>query len=186
MATPPIFSAGAVLTAAQMNQLGLFKVATGSLSTATTDFVECFTGDYRNYRIVISNVAFSGTGDLLFRMLDGTTPSTTSDYFWAMSGFKVVASAFNAEGNGQALGYTGISNNGANNLQIGAAVMDVHGPLLEQRTLNTSQAVGVVTDYYHRSGMSVHNRLLAYDGIRFFTNSAVTVTGNVTIYGYRD
>jgi hypothetical protein len=186
MATPPIFSAGAVLTAAQMNQLGLFKVATGSLSTATSDFVECFTGDYRNYRIVISNVAFSGTGDLYFRMLDGTTPSTTSDYFWAQNGLNILNANFTSNGNGQALAYTGISNNGANNLQIGAVVMDVHGPLLEQRTLITSQAIGVVTDYYQRNGMSVHNRLLAYDGIRFFTNSAVTVTGNVTIYGYRD
>jgi hypothetical protein len=184
--TYPSFTAGEVLTAADMNAVGLWKVASGSLSTATTDFVGCFTDDYRDYRIMISNVAFSGTGDLLFRMLDGTSPSTTADYFWAMSGFKVVASAFNAEGNGQTLGYTGISNTGADNLQIGAAVMDVHGPKLSQRTLNTSQAVGVVTDYYHRSGMSVHNRLLPYTGIRFFTNSAVTVTGTVTIYGYRN
>jgi hypothetical protein len=182
----PDFSPGEVLTAAAMDSIGLWKVASGSLSTATTDFVGCFTDNYRDYRIVISNVAFSGTGDLLFRMLSGSTPSTTSDYFWAMSGFKVVATTFNAEGNGQAFGYTGISNTGANNLQIGAGVMDVHGPKLSQRTLNTSQAVGVVTDYYQRSGMSVHNVLLPYDGIRFFTNSAVTVTGTVTIYGYRN
>jgi hypothetical protein len=182
----PDFSPGEVLTAAAMDSIGLWKVASGSLSTATTDFVGCFTSDYRDYRIVISNVAFSGTGDLFFRMLSASTPATGSDYFWAVNGLTIANTASSSAGSGQTLTYTGVSNTGANNLQIGNAVIDMHGPQLAQRTVNTSQAAGVITDYYHRTGMSAHNLTTAYDGIRFLTNSAVTVTGNVTIYGYRN
>jgi hypothetical protein len=186
MATPPVFTAGQILTAAQMNQIGLFEVASGTLATATTDFVGCFTDDYRDYRIMISNVAFSGTGELYFRMLNASSPDTTGNYFWALNGLTIANAATNSVGSGQTLAATGIANNGANGLQACAGVLDVRSPKLAQRTLNTSQAMGVLTDFYHRTGFSAHNVTTAFDGIRFLTNSAVTVTGNVQIYGYRN
>jgi hypothetical protein len=55
MATPPDFSSGAVLTAAQMNSVGLWKVASGSLSTATTNFQGCFTSDYRDIALSLTH-----------------------------------------------------------------------------------------------------------------------------------
>jgi hypothetical protein len=182
----PDFSPGEVLTAGAMDSIGLWKVASGSLSTATTDFVGCFTSNYRDYRIVIDNLAFSGTGDLYFRMLLGTTPATASDYFWAMNGLSSSNTALNTAAASQAFSYTGVSNNGANNLIAMASTLDVFGPQLAQRTLVLTHSIGVITDFYHRTGFTSHNLTTAYDGIRFLTNSAVTVTGNVTIYGYRN
>ena len=185
MPTPPDFTAGQILTASQMNQIGWFEVASGSLSTATTNFVGCFTNNYRDYRIVVSNVAFSGTGELYYRMLNASSPDVGTNYFWALNGLTIANAATNSVGSGQTLCATGIANNGANGLQVGAAVMDMHGPQLAQRTQVTSQAMCVLVDYYHRTGMSAHNGTTSFDGIQFLTNSAVTVTGTVNIYGYR-
>jgi hypothetical protein len=63
--------------------------------------------------------------------------------------------------------------------------MDIYGPQLAQRTLLTSNAVLYsAVGFGGRAGMTMHNVLTAFDGIQFLTLGA-TVTGNVTIYGYR-
>jgi hypothetical protein len=185
MATPPDFSVGQVLTSATMNKVGLWLVADGALSTATTDFVSCFNDDYRNYRIVISDITFNATGDLLFRMLSGSTPAAgATDYQWAFTGLTNASGATNSANTGTSFGFTGVSNNGANNIAIGGVSMDVYTPKIAIRTMVTASSVTYPTTFSHRHGMAVHNLTTAYDGIRFLTNSATTVTGNVRIYGY--
>lgn len=181
----PDFSPGEVLTAGHMDSVGLWRVASGTLAGATTDFVGCFSSNFDNYRIVIDRVAFSGTGDLFYRMLTGSTPDTTSNYFHAYNGLSTAAAALNSTGSAQTSGYIGISNNGANSLQIGHASFDIYSPNIAQRTFFVGAGSGVLTDFYNRTGMTAHNVLTAFTGLRLTTNSAVTVTGNVTIYGYR-
>jgi hypothetical protein len=183
--TYPSFSAGEVLRAADMNAVGLWRVGGGALSTATTDFVGCFTGDYTDYRIVIDQITWSGTGDLYFRMLDGTTPETSALYSWAYNGISAVNVAANSVGNGQDLGYLGTSNNGLNNSVVGSASFDIYAPNIAVRTLLTGSGIGVVTDFVSKVGIAAHNVGTAYNGIRLLTGSAVTMTGNVSIYGYR-
>ena len=60
MATPPTFSSGAVLTAAQMNGVGLWLVKTQTVGTAVSSVTVtgAFSADYDNYLIVMSG----GTG----------------------------------------------------------------------------------------------------------------------------
>ena len=60
MATPPDFSSGAVLTAAQMNSVGLWLVKTQVVGTAVNSVAVtgAFTSDYANYLITLTG----GTG----------------------------------------------------------------------------------------------------------------------------
>jgi len=183
------FTAGEVLTAADTNTYlansGLTYITGGALSTATTDFVGCFSSTYTNYRIVIDQIAWSGTAGINFRMLDGTTPATGGDYNYAYTGLSDSGSASNSSSSAQTLGFLGSENNGANNLLVGNLSFDIFAPNASQRTFFTGIGAGVITNFVQRSGFAVHNQLVAYTGIRLLTNSAVTMTGNVNIYGYR-
>jgi len=64
MATPPVFTAGSVLTAAQMNKIGLWEIDNQSVTTgASIVFTNCFSSDFDHYRILFRNTAKSDTGD---------------------------------------------------------------------------------------------------------------------------
>lgn len=65
MATPPDFSAGAVLTAAQMNKVGMWLVKTQTIGTAVTSVqvTDAFSADYDSYLITISGGAASAEGN---------------------------------------------------------------------------------------------------------------------------
>ncbi len=86
MATPPDFTVGQVLTAAQMNSIGLFRVTTctvssvgGTAATVSNGVVtigtgntsvtvnNAFSSDYQSYRIFIENLDTSGTASHLFQ-----------------------------------------------------------------------------------------------------------------------
>ena len=78
MATPPTFSSGAVLTAAQMNSVGLWLVKTQVVGTAVSSVsvTSAFSSDYNNYKIIYEGGASSASA-VLFRMqLNGITGAT--------------------------------------------------------------------------------------------------------------
>ena len=182
------FTTGEVLTAADTNTYlansGLVYVAGGALSSTATNFAGCFTSAYRDYRIVIDSVALSGAGDIYMQMLSGTTPDTSSNYFWYQNGIGHNGAAQNSNGGPTASAYTGININYGGPVG-GAAVLDCFAPTLAVITYFTSTANGYNGVYYNRTGGSVLNIQAGYDGIRFLTFSAVTMSGNVSIYGYR-
>ena len=61
MATPPVFSAGAVLTAAQMNAVGLWEIKSQTIGTGVTEVevTGAFSADYDSYLITINGGAAS-------------------------------------------------------------------------------------------------------------------------------
>jgi hypothetical protein len=63
--------------------------------------------------------------------------------------------------------------------------MDLNGPQIAQRTFGTTAGIGYASAFYSRTGFSHHNLTNAYNGIRILTNGAATMSGNVSIYGYR-
>jgi hypothetical protein len=182
----PDFAVGEVLTASAMDSIGLWKVTSGSLSGTSTNFAGCFTSDYENYRIVVSGLALSGSGDIYVKYLvTGTTPTTASSYFWALRGLTSGASSADNTGSAQALAYTGWSQGASGG--AGSLAMDVTTPFLStQETVVTCSAASYATNYVSRSGMFAFDALTSMTGIQFLTNTAATFsTGQVEIYGYR-
>lgn len=82
MAVPPVFVANQVLTAAQMNEVGAWHTySTDSPGTATTLQVNnCFSADYRHYRIYISGSSASA-GNLTLQ-LSAAGVAATTNYAW--------------------------------------------------------------------------------------------------------
>jgi hypothetical protein len=183
------FTTGEVLTAADTNtylaNAGLVYIDTKTLSTATTDLVGCFTSTYTNYLLVGNSLQTNSTADIYFQMLSGSTPATTADYFFAFLGLRSSNVTSNNAGASQTVGFTGFTNNGANNLPIGAFNLDVYAPQLAQRTFVKSSCTSYPTEMTTKDGTNLHNLTNAYNGIRFTTQTAATMGGTITIYGYR-
>lgn len=182
----PSFSAGEVLTATDMNAVGLWKITTGSLSSTATNFQSCFSSSYRNYLILIDSPSLSNTADIYVRFMSGSTPITGADYFWAFTGLSQDGTASTSAAINQTLGYTGFSQQSANGLVIGGIQLTVYGPNLAQRTFVKCATFSYAGSQSNtRDGGIRHNLTTAYDGIQFLTASAVTMSGTVTIYGYK-
>jgi hypothetical protein len=76
MATPPDFTTGAVLTAAQMNAVGLWLVKTQTVGSAVPDVTvtDAFSADYDNYKILYTGGTASGAvGPLNMKLGSSTT-----------------------------------------------------------------------------------------------------------------
>jgi hypothetical protein len=172
------FTAGETATASDTNTYlansGLVYITSGALSGTDT-----------HYKILIDDITPSASISLVFQFLVGVTPNTTADYNWAFTGLRTDAVAIDVNGQNQTFGFTGISGGVAAD-SVGFASLDVFGPqTTTMRTIVLSSAYSYPAEWGARNGGSHFNSFTAFDGIRFLTNSAATVTGNVTIYGYR-
>jgi|DEB0MinimDraft_10_1074344.scaffolds.fasta_scaffold124437_2 hypothetical protein len=82
MATPPVFTAGAVLTAAQMNGIGLWLVKSQTIGSAVSavTVTDAFSADYDNYLITVNGGVASTTnfGDM-------TLGSTATGYYMSQN-----------------------------------------------------------------------------------------------------
>ena len=79
MAVPPDFVAGQVLTAAQMNSVGLWLIKTQTIGTAVSSVqvTDAFSADYQNYRIVVAGGSCTNDTDLRL-----TLGATASGYYY--------------------------------------------------------------------------------------------------------
>lgn len=163
---------------------GLVYITRANLATNITDIVGCFSSTYDNYQIVIDSINPSGSLDIYWRLLTGSTPDTAASHSWYVDGYLDTGAASTSTASGQTLGYTGYTQT-VGSFVGGAIRMDVFGPNLNQRTLFLTEAHGYFGVFGHRSGGSSHSVVGQYTGIRLLTATAQTFAGNVTVYGYR-
>ena len=183
MATPPIFTAGAVLTAAQMNGIGLWVVKTETAFTAAASVTadNVFTSDFTNYCVLI-RYQTSTTGAISMKMrVGGVSASTnynTQDV--AASGTSLSGARLTAQTSAQIGTYT----NGAFPSLI---TLDLSGPQLAANTQFTSvdsHNLGGFTSIRYTTTVGNHSTATAYDGLELLVASG-NMTGTYTIYGYR-
>jgi hypothetical protein len=183
------FTTGEVLTAADTNTYlansGLVYITGGSLSTATTDFVGCFSSTFDNYRVVINAPAVSSAADIYFRLLIGTTP-TFVNYHYVVLGANTAGTTLNTFGVGSGEIYTGwTTTSGAAGLNVGLVVSDITSPFLAKRTGFTGSLFSYQTAFKHGTFGGIQDSDTSHTGLRISTLTAATLTGTVTIYGYR-
>jgi hypothetical protein len=167
------------------NETGLVKITAGTLSGTATNIVGCFSSDFTNYRIVIDSIVFSTAADLYWQLLNGTTPSA-GNYRWGYLGINSFGTTGNSNSNGANEAYTGVTVSAGEDGQLRSSLtMDIFAPNLAQRTFANNHAFAYIAGNALRIGFSMNNTSTAFDGIRFLTATAATVTGNVTIYGYQ-
>lgn len=194
MATPPVFSAGAVLTAAQMNKIGMWKITPTSVVNATigtygrvtvttqttASLNGIFTADFLNYRVIFKLTACSAASNLLCKLRASGTDSSASYTWSAIVTGNTGASAVSTSGAG-----TSINPNFLNNsIPRGQSVSEWFGPNEAANTTFT-----FVDDFNDtvaqqmRSGGGIHTVNTAYDGLTWSVSSG-TYSATIDVYGY--
>jgi hypothetical protein len=180
MATPPDFTAGQVLTAAQMNQVGLWLIASQTFSAATSvAFNNVFSTDYEEYSLVV-RYSTSSTNAVLYQNRLGTTDAASNynNQLLIIDGTSVTAA--------RSTGQTSLSLGSSTDGILGIATMRISGPFLAAPTLfeiATTRPVTVYTSVRGVNNMGNHSTATSYDGFRLFTSTG-TITGTATLYGY--
>jgi hypothetical protein len=177
MATPPVFSSGAVLTAAQMNSVGLWLISKSTIPASSLLYTTptVFSSDFDNYRVIIRGVKSSAVSDLLINF-----GGTTTGYY---------GSAYFDNYNGAVTG-TNRRNNGAN-LYIGGVETTLGEQVISMDIANPFIAMSTsINGGYYGNGYSGW-----FGGTQANATSFTTLTvrpatgtitgGTITVYGYR-
>lgn len=186
MATPPTFTSGEVLTAAQMNSIGSWKVTTYSFSGNTAPYVDnCFTSDFTNYKVYIN--MSSATADLVYmRFRNGSGDVTTANYAWAgyyISQFS--APTVTGEGSSGAVNYGRIG--WADASVVNNYNMDVMNPYDTGSTAwFCPHQQGGTGFQYARNMQGLFYGTGSMTGIKVFTANGYALTGTITVYGWRE
>lgn len=195
MATPPDFTVGQVLTAAQMNAVGLWKITptgattTGAGSSATVDsdgnvtiagnaatltINNCFSADYRCYKILIQGVDCSNAFADLFRLQFANTNNHIASMYADLYTGGISAFYRNNVTNVGNLGFC--SPDTDTNITF-----DVINPQLAQRTSwhGFSYTAGLANWF---SGQ--YNLTTQFTNITFLVSAGTFTGGRISIFGY--
>jgi hypothetical protein len=178
--TFPSFSAGEVLTATDMNAVGLWLVTSRTSTGATQQFNNVFTSDYRNYKIIITTSANSSSVDVTARMRVGGVDTAGTGY--STGGYRAQWSASGAVSALYDIGTSSFFMGRLDNtLAFGMCSVELFNPQNAQITSFNSQ-------FMDNSFLGNRIGRLAdttqYDGISIFLSA--TWAGTISIYGYRN
>ena len=180
MATPPDFTTGQVLTAAQMNAVGswLVKTQTVGSAVATVTVTGAFSADYDNYIVTYTGGTTTTTQDIRFRL-----GSASAGYY----GFYVYG-AYNsntvngvARSNQSSFEYFGQGSTVGNN---GYALLQ--NPFATTRTGFSSNTLGFGTTGASGTFNGFLNDATSYSALTLFIDSGTMTGGTIRVYGYRN
>jgi hypothetical protein len=173
----PVFAPFEILTADDMNAVGLWLTKTQTIGTAVSTVVvsDCFSADYQSYRVVVSGGAASGATSLTMS-LGGSTAS----YYY---GGTIVTYSTGA--------VTGTAGNNVASWVVGAgtsahlhADVSLHNVSLAE--ISTYHAYDGNPVSQARNWSGVHNVATAYTGFTLGATGGATMTGGtIRVYGYQ-
>lgn len=178
--TYPSFSVGEVLTAADMNAVGLWLVKTVTIGNGVTSVpvTSCFSADFDSYRIVVSGGTVNSNGSIAVQLNNST--GTTYGQFGYFGNFNTAT--LNAYGPPNLASWTDaiIASTAGY-----SAYIDISNPFVSGRiTTGKAHSVSTVSayDFYLRDTNTNSNTGFTLTPL----NPGVTFTGGtVSVYGYR-
>jgi hypothetical protein len=179
MATPPDFSSGAVLTAAQMNSVGLWLVKTQTIGSAVSSVsvTGAFSADYDNYKIIVSGGTASTASSIGLRLGASATEYYAGLIFMAYSAGVTSAAVFN----GSSLTFAGAGE------PLGLQVnLDLLNPFLAKVTTITGAYAGNGTASVGGTVNGFHNSAVSYSGFTLLAGAGTFTGGTICVYGYRN
>jgi len=184
--TPPLFVANTVLSAAQMNKIGMWKISTTSLSGVTTNISNCFSSDYTNYRVICTNFnSGSGTTRQLSMRFRTTSDDTTASYNSGQVGV-YSSSVFGSSGMGQTSASLGAISAQPSGSAAGGFSLDIFTPNAALGTTYTGTLFNYqsdVTSYVYRTISGNMTTTTQYTGFTIF-GVTDSLSGTVQVYGY--
>lgn len=177
MATPPVFSAGAVLTAAQMNAVGLWLIKSQTIGNAVSSVTvsDVFSSDFDAYKIIGSGGA--GSAETNIRLQLGST--TTGYYgFMAYGSYAGTTVSGTNDNNASLFSHVGGADTGGFHLDF-----DLISPYLSKSTEVGARA-RYSTVYGNYVGVQGSNT--SFTGFTISTAAGTLTGGTIRVYGYRN
>jgi hypothetical protein len=184
----PSFATGEVLTAADMNAVGLWKITTATTTSGSAfDITGIFSSNYDAYKIVISDIRLNTVGGLNAQFTTGTSPVVVNASNWTFLTNRIDY-ALNALSVDKATANASFRFSIAGTNATGA-FMDIMNPNLAQNSSVVAQGSDSrnTTGYLpYTTGANLANNT-QYTGIRFNCEGGTTFTNmKVVVYGYRN
>jgi hypothetical protein len=178
MATPPTFTSGAVLTAAQMNSVGLWLVKTQAVGAGVPNVTvsSAFSADYDSYRIIYSGGSQSSAGEI--RMTLGATGGVV--YYSSIVYATWTGVTGGTPGNGIAYWNVGSGRTAGNSVCI-----DIHRPFATDETWFNGSYVGIDAGSVSGSVNGFLNNTTSYTAFTFTPSSGTLTGGTIYVYGYK-
>lgn len=177
--TYPSFTSGEVLTAADMNAVGLWLIKTQTVGTgvASVAVTGAFSSTYDNYLITLNG----GTGSIDQAIGLQLTGSTTAYHGFLNYGASTAATALGANVN-NSTNWTFVGGNNAS--QMAHVMCQVLGPNLASYTKCYNAAYQNGTAYGHFAGE--HRVATAYTGFTLICGAGTLTGGTIRVYGYKN
>ena len=189
MATPPDFSVGQVLTAAHMDAIGLWLVASGSATSGSELIVDgCFTTDFANYQVVVSNLCTAAADGIVFQLRASGSTLGTNGYYGTRMGTFVVGGALTSSS----------FNNAASAVLPMVSAGGTTNPTGCTWTVLRPQTASKDTGFYGQGfdsrpaeigalvSSGFYNATTQADGFRISCQSSTFTSISVKVYGLRD
>ena len=176
MATPPTFSSGAVLTAAQMNKVGLWLVKTQTIGSAVSSVTvsDAFSADYDNYLITVSG-GVGSTGSF-FKM---TLGASVTQYYQARNGMTYSTGARNDGSDNNAAAWTAVGSVSTNGLSM---YLSINNPFLAKYTQQSGNYYTTTTTVVQAGE---HQVATSYSSFTIAPGSGTVTGGTIAVYGYK-
>jgi hypothetical protein len=179
MATPPDFTAGAILTAAQMNQVGLWLVKTQVVGAgvANVTVTAAFSADFDAYKIIYTGGVMSGQQRFGLQL-----GASTTGYY---EGLTTVTYSTGAAG-------AAATNNGASWILIGggntaSASFNVELQDPYKAAYTQMQSAGSLQTAQSVTNSGIHTVASSFTDFKITPQGAATMTGGtIRVYGYRN
>jgi hypothetical protein len=177
MATPPDFSSGSVLTAAQMNGIGCWLVKTQTIGTAVSSVTVtgAFSADYDNYVINISGGAASTDANIQVRLGASATAYSGSLIY---STYTIATVALAQDNNNTQFSFAG--SGATNGLQFSGRIL---GPNLAKHTAIASDYLGNLSGGNYNG---IHKATTQHTAFTLIAGSGTWTGGTIKVYGYRN
>jgi hypothetical protein len=189
--TYPSFSVGEVLTAADMNAVGLWKINTTTFNNEAAKSIDnVFSADFTNYKIVVQLYGSSNGNIVFFRLINSTGTERATNYYGAAWGVDYASGPTTLYSSGARstdlpIGYPSATANA----QPLTADLTIGNPWSSStRTVLTGSQTGL-NDGAVFIGGNANGAYLSAERHRGFwvRNTAATgLYGTVSVYGYRD
>lgn len=181
MATPPDFVAGQVLTAAQMNKIGLWLIKVEAIGTAVSSVAvsAAFSTDYDNYLVIVSGGVASTTN-----ALNLTLGSTATGYYYGQMLVASYAAASITGANAQnTTSWPSVIRGTTNSLNGRFELMQ---PFAAKNThILYGNAASTTTGTFSLGGGYLADTT-SYTAFTLTTSTGTMTGGNIYVYGYRD
>jgi hypothetical protein len=177
----PDFSPGEVLTAAAMDSIGFWLVTTATVSSQTSLTVDnCFSSDYKNYRI-LGNFTCTTAINLALTLRDSGGDVTLSNYKFAQAQLGYGAGpVWVLDGNSAAANFPTLARTNDNGAESSFNA-DILGPNTATRTSVYSTTTDQILFRIMNGQYSANTAMTG-----FKLSASTAFTGTFRVYGYRN